>query len=269
VTKWTADALAAPHTQRHLDAIPQGQVCKTCGQPRRVVDDNETLGIKGVRLLPCECEGKNSTNRQDDTDLHLYAHPSDAESLRGEVERHRHYMQIRIKQQRRELKRQKAVEDGLRRACISLRDEREAALARIADLEAQLAALTPPPDAELDALVERLRAATFTKGRVKGGVIGQTIDAAMRSTFHEVSAFDLDAAADAITALRAKADVKVKPLNRSSGGDANAGWTIDFDTLLELRAAAGDWGTLIDLEAVEGIALAAEARIRAALEGGE
>lgn len=62
--------------------------------------------------------------------------------------------------------------------------------------------------AELDALVARLRAATFTKGRSKGGVIGQTIDAAMRNTFHEVSAFDLDEAADAITALRAQQDWK-------------------------------------------------------------
>ena len=35
---------------------------------------------------------------------------------------------------------------------------RDTALARIANLEAQLAALTPPPDAELDALVKRLRA---------------------------------------------------------------------------------------------------------------
>ena len=58
MTKWTADALAAPHTQRHLDAIPQGQTCQHCGQPRKIVKDNETIGIKGVRLLPCECEGK-------------------------------------------------------------------------------------------------------------------------------------------------------------------------------------------------------------------
>lgn len=56
--KWTSDALAAPHTQRHLDAIPQCQTCQHCCQPRKVVNDNETLGINGVRLLPCECEGK-------------------------------------------------------------------------------------------------------------------------------------------------------------------------------------------------------------------
>lgn len=65
--KWTRDALSAPHTQRHLDAIPQGVPspidpykphCLRCGQPRRIIKDNETIGIKGVRLLPCECEGK-------------------------------------------------------------------------------------------------------------------------------------------------------------------------------------------------------------------
>lgn len=57
--KWTRDALDAPHTQRHLDAIPQPpRTCKHCGQPRKIIKDNETIGIKGVRLLPCECEGK-------------------------------------------------------------------------------------------------------------------------------------------------------------------------------------------------------------------
>ena len=58
MTRWDADALSAPHTQRHLDAIPQGQTCQHCGQPRRIIDDNETLGIAGKRLLPCKCEGK-------------------------------------------------------------------------------------------------------------------------------------------------------------------------------------------------------------------
>lgn len=57
MTKWTRDALAAPHTQRHLDAITQGQACLRCGQPRKSVEDDETLGIAGKRLLPCECEG--------------------------------------------------------------------------------------------------------------------------------------------------------------------------------------------------------------------
>lgn len=58
MTRWTRDALNAPHTQRHMDAIPQGQTCPRCGQPRKIVKDDETFGIKGVRLLPCECEGK-------------------------------------------------------------------------------------------------------------------------------------------------------------------------------------------------------------------
>lgn len=67
MTRWTADALSAPHSQRHLDAIPQDgafqplrhrRICQHCGQPRLIVKDNETLGIKGVRLVPCECEWK-------------------------------------------------------------------------------------------------------------------------------------------------------------------------------------------------------------------
>ena len=58
MTRWTRDALDAPHTQRHLDAITQPTVCKHCGNRRRIVDDNETIGIAGKRLLPCECEAK-------------------------------------------------------------------------------------------------------------------------------------------------------------------------------------------------------------------
>lgn len=57
--------------------------------------------------------------------------------------------------------------------------------------------------AEIEALVKLLHEATFTKGRIKGGVCGQTIEASMRSTFHEVSAWDLDTAAVALTALQA------------------------------------------------------------------
>lgn len=55
-------------------------------------------------------------------------------------------------------------------------------------------------------LVARLRAATFTKGRTRGGVGGQTIEAMMASTFHEVSALDLDMAADALEAQAARID---------------------------------------------------------------
>ena len=51
---------------------------------------------------------------------------------------------------------------------------------------------------------KRLRQATFTKGRMRGGIGGQTIEANMRSTFHEVSAWDLDVAADALEAQAAE-----------------------------------------------------------------
>lgn len=56
----------------------------------------------------------------------------------------------------------------------------------------------------------KLRKATFTKGRMRGGVCGQTVEASMRSTFHEVSAWDLEEAADTIEALRAERDAAVQ-----------------------------------------------------------
>lgn len=59
------------------------------------------------------------------------------------------------------------------------------------------------PD-DVAAIVEMLRKATFTKGRTRGGIGGQTIEANMRSTFHEVSAWDLDQAADALEAQAAE-----------------------------------------------------------------
>jgi hypothetical protein len=49
-----------------------------------------------------------------------------------------------------------------------------------------------------DDMVNRLREATFSKSTMRGGIIGQTIEAAMRSTFHEVSAYDLHEAAEII-----------------------------------------------------------------------
>jgi hypothetical protein len=71
VNKWTADALSAPHTQRHLDAIPspgaralvefaerraRGPLCPACGEPRDVIRDLVTFpGFPGQRLLPCDC----------------------------------------------------------------------------------------------------------------------------------------------------------------------------------------------------------------------
>lgn len=68
-------------------------------------------------------------------------------------------------------------------------------------------ALRVPAPAVPDDVAEtakRLREATFTKGRMRGGVGGQTIEASMRSTFHEVSAWDLDQAADTIEAQAAE-----------------------------------------------------------------
>lgn len=53
-------------------------------------------------------------------------------------------------------------------------------------------------------------------------------------------------------------------LRRASAEEASAGWTLDFEMLKDLRAAAGDWGYSLYLEAVEQIALAVEARLRSA-----
>lgn len=68
--------------------------------------------------------------------------------------------------------------------------------------ESDLPAPAVPDDVAETA--KRLREATFTKGRMRGGVGGQTIEASMRSTFHEVSAWDLDQAADTIEAQAAE-----------------------------------------------------------------
>ena len=67
-------------------------------------------------------------------------------------------------------------------------------------------AIVPAPAVPDDVAetAKRLREATFTKGRMRGGVGGQTIEASMRSTFHEVSAWDLDVAADTIEAQAAE-----------------------------------------------------------------
>lgn len=64
---------------------------------------------------------------------------------------------------------------------------------------------------------KRLRQATFTKGRMRGGVGGQTIEASMRSTFHEVSAWDLDVAADALEAQAAEL-ARLTDANDTLGG---------------------------------------------------
>jgi uncharacterized protein (UPF0335 family) len=57
-----------------------------------------------------------------------------------------------------------------------------------------------------DDMVKRLREATFSRSTMRGGIIGQTIEAAMRSTFHEVSAYDLHEAAEIIESLTAERD---------------------------------------------------------------
>lgn len=63
---------------------------------------------------------------------------------------------------------------------------------------------TPAVPDDVAETAKRLQQATFTKGRMRGGIIGQTIEAAMRSTFYEVSAWDLLAAADALEAQAAE-----------------------------------------------------------------
>lgn len=58
---------------------------------------------------------------------------------------------------------------------------------------------------------------------------------------------------------------QVRALTRAAGDESKAGWIVSFDDLQAIRAAAGDWGYGIDLEAVEAIALDVERRILAAL----
>lgn len=63
---------------------------------------------------------------------------------------------------------------------------------------------TPAVPDDVAGIADTLRKATFTKGWTRGGIGGQTIEANMRSTFHEVSAWDLDRAADALEAQAAE-----------------------------------------------------------------
>ena len=55
-------------------------------------------------------------------------------------------------------------------------------------------------------IARRLIEVTFQKGRQRGGLGGQTIECSMRSTFHEVSQWDLTEAADRIEQLEAALD---------------------------------------------------------------
>ena len=57
---------------------------------------------------------------------------------------------------------------------------------------------------------------------------------------------------------------RVKPLDRS--GPDKSTWTLCPDMLIALRKESGEWAEYTDLETVEAIALAVEARILSALE---
>ncbi|VDS07531.1 hypothetical protein PARHAE_00708 [Paracoccus haematequi] len=70
--------------------------------------------------------------------------------------------------------------------------------------DAHYSAPVPAVPDDVAETAKRLRQATFAKGRMRGGIGGQTIEASMRSTFHEVSAWDLDIAADALDAQAAE-----------------------------------------------------------------
>ena len=72
---------------------------------------------------------------------------------------------------------------------------------------------------------------------------------------------------DAVEYRRADlcASGQVLALTRAAGDESKAGWIISFDDLQAIRAAAGDWGYSLDLEAVEALALEVERRILAAL----
>ncbi len=222
----------------------------------------------------------------------LYAHPSDAESLLAEVARHRHDLKMW----------QATAKDRLHRA-EKAEAERDAALARVNELEGQCcmcgkkgistaedggpecqlsdgrwtcsrdcyerATLTLPPDADLDALAAALRS-------------GEQAD--MDGTMVRVSRQACEDAADAITALRARpvGEVQVKPLGFEGG---NGFWRADdgiggFFEVTEVggafhmcRIVHGHANKLIPYESYDAATDAARVehsrRIRAALEGGE
>ena len=67
-----------------------------------------------------------------------------------------------------------------------------------------VAGMTGPMREDVERLVNVFRKATFGKGRTVGGVCGQTIDAMMASTMHEVSALTLEDGAFALEALAAE-----------------------------------------------------------------
>ena len=76
---------------------------------------------------------------------------------------------------------------------------------------------------------------------------------------------DLMRTAELIAADLCASGQQVRALTRAAGDERKAGWIVSLDDLQAIRAAAGDWGYGIDLEAVEAIALDVERRILAAL----
>jgi hypothetical protein len=77
VNKWTHAALSAPHTQRHLDAIPtpgaraltaaaaarRGPLCPACGEPLTVIRGLPTRRADaGSTDLPCDCLTERKAN---------------------------------------------------------------------------------------------------------------------------------------------------------------------------------------------------------------
>ena len=63
------------------------------------------------------------------------------------------------------------------------------------------AARVPEIAALIDAARELHKNASSSKSRIRGGVGGQTIDASLRSTMHDVSQYDLDVLDEAIRAI--------------------------------------------------------------------
>ena len=64
--------------------------------------------------------------------------------------------------------------------------------------------MTGPMREDVERLAAAFRRATFSKGRTVGGICGQTIDAMMASTMHEVSALTLEEGAFALETLAAE-----------------------------------------------------------------
>ena len=67
-----------------------------------------------------------------------------------------------------------------------------------------VAGMTGPTREEVERLAAAFRRATFSKGRTVGGICGQTIDAMMANTMHEVSALYLEEGACALETLAAE-----------------------------------------------------------------